>query len=104
MQSIEEIMDSCIDDMVNFHLHSIQKENVEMQKIKVQVDKAYCELEERMDENEVLHDLFKMFQHYDDLRNSEEIINYHHIYLAGIKDCVALLIAIGVVKRREITN
>ena len=97
MLSVQEIINSCVDDMVNLHLHMIQNENEEIKKIKVRLEEVDSKIEELLEEKNEWKELGDMFRSYDDIRNSEEIINYHNIYIAGIRDGVKLMKNIGVI-------
>lgn len=97
MLSVQEIIDSCVDDMVNLHLHSIQNENEEIKKIRERLEELDSKIEELLEEKNEWKELGNLFRSYDDTRNSEEIINYHNLYLAGIRDGVRLLKKLDVV-------
>ena len=96
--SIKELIDSYLDDIVAEHLCRIKLENEEMKRAGECLYILGDEIEKFMKDRDDLQELGKLLRNYDDTRNSEEIINYHEIYVAGIKDGVRLLKELGIVK------
>lgn len=66
MLSVQEIIDSCVDDMVNLHLHAFQNENEEIKKIREQLEEIDSKIEELLKVNDKWKELGNLFRSYDD--------------------------------------
>lgn len=94
---MKELLDSYVDDIVATHLRRIQHENAEIHEMSERLKEICDEIEEFMNDRDDLQELGKLLRDYDDTRNSEELNNYHEIYVSGVKDGVRLLKELGVV-------
>ena len=95
---IEEILDESIDEIIDVHLRTIRDEIERMQEIREELFGIITKIEAITESRDDLAELGRLMRLYDDTRNEEELINYHELYLAGIKDGVKLLKSIGVIE------
>lgn len=83
---MKELFDSYVDDIVTAHLRRIQYENAEIHEMSEHLKEICDEIEEFMNDRDDLQELGRLLRNYDDTRNSEELINYHELYVSGVKD------------------
>lgn len=86
---MEKTISNFVEDVVEEHLKVYRNENADMQKIRKRAYEISVIMQMRI--NRLEDQELEMLMEYESLRNEEEGLNYSHLYLAGMKDCIRLL-------------